>query len=270
MRRTWNKRTSNAGSKNKRTLNSKLEKTRYLERHPHLARYIPETKRLTRAGLLRMLRRYRMVYVKPVNGQGGQGVMRAERTGSGGKPRYRYQYGTKPRSFSAFDPFYRSMLRTKLKRSYIMQQGIPLLTYKKRRFDVRIMVQRTGKLPWRTTGHIGRLGHPKRIVTNYHSEGTPLPLEKLLSPYMKGPAKQRYIGKLRRIGLAISKQLNRKYTNFREIGVDIGIDKQLRPWLIEVNTAPDAFIFKVLKNKSMYRTVLRYSKANGRYRRTKG
>jgi len=269
MRTTQSKPSNRAGSmKGRRTVKSKLEKTRCLERHPLYRRYIPETRLLTRTRLRRMLRKYRTVYVKPVKGSQGQGVMRAERIGSGGKSSYRYQLGKKPRTFATFDPCYRSIMRSKLRGQYLVQQGIPLLTYRNRRFDVRIMVQRTDKLPWRTTGYIGRLGHPARIVTNYHSEGTPLPLEKLLSPYMSGTAKKRYIAKLSRLGLGMSKHLGGKYSNIREIGVDLGIDRQLRPWMIEVNTAPDPYIFKVLKNKDMFRTALRFSKANGRYKRS--
>ncbi len=262
-------RTTNTGkASGKRTLRSKMAKTRHLERHPMIRQHIPETRLLTRMTLERMLRRYGLVYVKPVNGTHGQGVMRAERL-SGSNDRYRYQYGTKARSFPTFDRMYSSIMRSKLRREYLVQRGIPLLKYRSRRFDVRVMVQRTGRLPWRTTGYIGRLGHPKYIVTNYHSEGTPMALELLLSPYMSGNNKTRYIARLRRLGLGIAKHLGAKYRNLREIGVDIGIDQRLRPWLIEVNTAPDAFIFKVLKNKQMFRTALRYSQANGRYKRTK-
>jgi hypothetical protein len=253
----------------KRTLRSKMEKTRELKRHPGIRSIIPETQLMTRDGLERMLRRYRLVYVKPVQGSQGQGVIRAEQIGRGRNCRYIYQLGTKPRSFASFDRFYRSLLRSKLRRQYLMQRGIPLLTYRNRRFDVRIMVQRTSRLPWRSTGYIGRLSHPRHIVTNYHSEGTPMALEQLLSPYMSGKIKLRYIAGLRRIGTGIARHLNKKYRNFREIGVDIGIDQRLKPWLIEVNTAPDAFIFRELKNKRMFRTVLRYSQANGRYKRTK-
>ncbi len=266
----WQRTAKSAAAAGKRTLKSKMAKTRHLARHPRIRQHIPETRLLTRATLARMLHQYGAVYVKPIKGTHGQGVMRAERlTGNGAKTRYRYQLGTKALSFATFDRLYSSMMRSKLRRRYLVQRGIPLLTYRNRRFDVRVMVQRTSRLPWRTTGYIGRLGHPKYIVTNYHSEGTPLALERLLSPYMHGISKTRYIGSLRRLGLGIAKHLGAKYRNLREIGVDLGIDQRLRPWLIEVNTAPDPYIFKELKDKRMYRTALRFSQANGRYTSTK-
>ncbi|UUZ97277.1 hypothetical protein LJK87_14445 [Paenibacillus sp. P25] len=36
-----------------------------------------------------------------------------------------------------------------------------------------------------------------------------------------------------------------------------------------MNTAPDAFVFNQLKDKRMFRKVLRYARANGRYRKAK-
>ena len=61
----------------------------------------------------------------------------------------------------------------------------------------------------------------------------------------------------------------RVYPGFKEIGVDIGIDKELKPWVLEVNTAPDPFIFNQLKDKKMFFKVLRYARANGRFLRVK-
>ncbi|MGO4276757.1 YheC/YheD family protein, partial [Paenibacillus sp. TAF58] len=44
---------------------------------------------------------------------------------------------------------------------------------------------------------------------------------------------------------------------------------ELKPWVLEVNTAPDPFIFNQLKDKKMFFKVLRYARANGRFLRVK-
>jgi hypothetical protein len=256
-------------SKSARTLKSKWTKTQFLLRDHHLRRYIPETRRYSRSALLSMLRKHRMVYVKPIKGSFGLGVMRAEWKPAAAPRPYRYQYLLKKRAFATYRQLFRSMNQNKFRRPYLVQQGIHLLKYAGRRFDVRISVQRTARLPWKATGYVGRLGHPKRIVTNYHSEGKPLKLETLLSPHLKKQQIRKYRTRLQRLSVRIAKHLQRHRPNIREIGTDIAIDSKHRPWILEVNTRPNSLIFKELKNKKMFRRVMRYSKANGRYKRVK-
>lgn len=251
--------------KRKSTLTSKWIKTQSLLRHKRLAGFVPETKLYGRTSLLAMLKKHRMVYVKPISGSGGQGVIRAERLPHARKAKYRYQLERKRGSFAQFPPFFHSLNRVRLRKPYLVQQGIPLLTYADRIFDVRVMVQRTAKRPWKATGYIGRLAHPGKIVTNYHSEGTPVRLETLLSPHVKGAKRREYRIMLQQLGQRIAEHLQKSHPNFRELGIDFAIDNTLKPWVLEVNTGPDVHIFKKLADKTMFHRVLRYSQANGRY-----
>ena len=98
------------------------------------------------------------------------------------------------------------------------------------------MVQRTQQLPWKTTGTIGRLAHPNKVVTNYHSQGTPLALDVLLKSYLKEPEMQEYSRILEELGVKIAMHLQNTFPGFREIGVDVGLDPKLHPWILEVNT----------------------------------
>ncbi|UUZ90327.1 YheC/YheD family protein [Paenibacillus sp. P25] len=44
----------------------------------------------------------------------------------------------------------------------------------------------------------------------------------------------------------------------------MAIDQKLYPWILEVNTWPDPWIFRKLKDKRIFRRIYRYSKAYGR------
>lgn len=251
----------------KRHVTSKWKKTKALLESKSLRTYVPDTKLFTSDNLHSMLMKYGMVYVKPVNGSMGRGVIRVDYEFTRNGPVYTYQLEKKSYAFPNFGRMYQSIKRNKLKRPYLVQRGIHLLKINKRTFDIRVMVQRTPSKKWKTTGYIGRLAHPRKIVTNYHSEGKPMPVEKLLRPFMQESKMKSYISNLESLGLQIANHLKQYYPGFREIGVDIGIDENLRPWIIEVNTLPDPFIFRKLKNKSVFNRVIKYSRLSGRFKK---
>ena len=205
-----------------------------------------------------------MVYIKPEIGTKGSGVMKVEQLKEGNRVAYRIQLGTSPHTFAKYEQLFQSVNKLKLKRSYLVQKGIRLLKYHNRFFDIRVMVQLSPRGNWETTGIIGRLAHPRKIVTNYHAGGTPLPLETLLSPYMANHEKKHFHSMLASLGERIAQHFHKKQSGYKEFGIDIGLDKELKPWIIEVNSRPDPYIFNQLKDKRMYRKIYRYAKAYGR------
>lgn len=223
---------------------------------------IPETVKFSKANLKNMLLKYGMVYVKPERGTYGNGVMKVEQSRDIHGTEYRYQNGTKIKTFGAFDTFYLSLKKTTRGRSYLIQRGIVLLKHGKHRFDIRIMVQLSPRGNWETTGLIGRVAQKGKIVTNYHSGGKLTAMEKLLAPYLNEAQQTEMLKILRKLGEDIGRFYHKKYPGFRQIGVDVGLDIYMTPWIIEVNTNPDPYIFKHLSDKSMYRKVMAYRRAN--------
>ncbi|MCD1258548.1 YheC/YheD family protein [Paenibacillus athensensis] len=245
-----------------RTLGSKWSKTNLLLRSKEVRPFVPETKILSTSHLLTMLNKHRMVYVKPIHGTSGNGVIRVERKPNGS---FVYKAGQAQRTFGTYNAMYAALSKSKLKRAYLIQKGIHLLTHQKRIFDIRVMVQKNLQEKWEVTGYIGRVAHPKKIVTNFHNSGKPLALEPLIGTYLNPTKTRSFINQLQSLGLRIAKQFQSVHPGFKEIGVDIGVDKQFKPWIIEVNTAPDPFIFNQLTNKQMYRKALRLARHHGRF-----
>ncbi|MGP0583936.1 YheC/YheD family protein [Paenibacillus timonensis] len=253
-------------SRHSRHVTSKWKKNAVLMQSSKLRAYLPETRRFSKEHLSNMLMKHKMVYVKPVNGTWGNGVMRVEYRPHQRQGSYQFQLEKIVRSYGSIDELYASIKKHKFRGSYLIQQGIDLLKYDQRRFDLRVMVQRTPQKVWTTTGIIGRLAHPKKIVTNYHSDGKLVAAEKLLSPYLKGPRLKSYLSTLQDFGEDIADHLKITFPGLREIGVDVAIDQKLRPWILEVNTSPDPFIFRKLKDKSIFRTIMKYARAYGKYK----
>lgn len=242
-------------------ITSKWVKTEALLRNEEMRSYVPETQRMSKEVIRLMIKRYAMVYIKPEIGTYGKGVMRVEQIEGKTGGLYHYQLGSKKRKFSSFDSMYQSILEHKSKGSYLVQQGIRVLKHKGRPFDVRVMVQRNGNGKWEATGIISRVAHPKKIVTNYHNGGTPKELRPLLKPYLGLSQATEYERILAKVGERAASALSKSYPHINMVGADIGIDSKYKPWIIELNTKPDPFIFRHLKDRGVLRKVLRYYRA---------
>ncbi|MBW5447507.1 YheC/YheD family protein [Cohnella sp. CFH 77786] len=229
-----------------------------LWKYSKLTGHVPEMKRMTMSSLISMLERHGMVYVKPVSGSMGIGVMKVEKFGKRG---IRYQSGKLRKSFPDIESGYASLLRASKGKAYMVQQGIHLAKYRKRPFDIRLMVQRKPRSGWTVTGWVGRLAHPRKIVTNGSQGGTIYPVRVLL------PKSGSLIKRMKRVGILCARRLHAQYPGVMQFGLDIAVDHKRRPWILEANTKPDPCPFTKLPSRRMLKRIIRYGAAWGiRYR----
>ncbi|MFC5530257.1 YheC/YheD family protein [Cohnella yongneupensis] len=239
-------------------MSSKWKKTEALLRNPSIRNLIPKTVRFNKAQLKKMLDNYRMVYAKPDTGSYGNGVMRIHQKNG----RFGYQHGERMKSFASLDALYEALRQETKHRSYLIQKGIHLLKYKGSRFDLRVMVQLNPNKAWETTGMIGRVAARRKIVTNFHNGGTPMPVSRLLSVHLSKSKAARKVKALEKLGVRTGITLRSKFPGLRVIGLDVGLDHSLTPWILEVNTSPDPYIFRRLPDKSVFRKIMRYARAH--------
>ncbi len=239
---------------------SKWRKTVALLRSPTLRKIVPITVRLSGGKLQAMLRKFGMVYVKPDIGMHGKGVMRVEIA----RGLYRLRVGEQDRFYSSFDEMYEVIRRKTAGKKHLIQKGVHLLRYRGRRFDLRVMAQLNPRKAWETTGMIGRVAAARKIVTNYHGGGTLVSVEKLLGSRLSQAKVRGKIRSLRKIGVRAGKAMRRKFPGVCEVGVDVGMDGSLTPWILEVNTSPDPYIFRKLPDKSIFKKIRHYAKAYGK------
>lgn len=210
-----------------------------------------------------MLNRYKMVYIKPDIGSYGTGVIRIEKV-QGNKRPYRYQKGLKARSFSTYSAMYQSLVQNIPRRKYLVQQGIELLRHRGHRFDLRVMAQKNPRNQWETTGMIGKVASPGKVVTNIRAGGSLKSVNTLLQSHMSASRLRTIKNTLRKLGVRSGVMMNRKFPRVNTIGLDVGVDHRHRPWIFEVNTNPALYVFKTLKDPRIYQKIHRYAKKLGR------
>ncbi|NHN30803.1 hypothetical protein G9U52_13260 [Paenibacillus sp. S3N08] len=237
----------------------KLGKYYFMKGFNSINTFLPDTRIATKSNIRAMLRLYESLYLKPDEGTGGHGIYKITKI----KNKYTLRSGTASKQFNSLDALYSSLHKQFSRNKYIVQKGIDLLKHNKRSFDIRVMVQKNRSKKLVVTGVIGRLAKPGKIVTNYHSGGTPLPIDSLLVSHLKRDKREKYIKRMEILGKEASNVLGKNYRSKRAFGVDIAIDSKMKPWILEINTRPDMSIFNTLKNKTMYKRILEYSRIKG-------
>ncbi|HEY8450088.1 MAG TPA: YheC/YheD family protein [Bacillota bacterium] len=206
---------------------------RWLAEDPVLRRHLPATWPLTRRRCRRAPSLARTgIIAKPRVGAVGYGVIYIRPVGR----RYRWMPDRGPVQIVG-----RGELRQRLeqllgrRRRYILQRAVPLARYRGRRFDLRVPVQRGEGGRWNIAGIAVKRARRHPFLTNLGRGGRahrPLPV--LTAVFGRQKAEQLLEG-LEQLGLRVAEHLSRRHPLLADLGVDIGIDRTGRPWLIEVN-----------------------------------
>jgi hypothetical protein len=252
---------------------SKWEKTVILRKNELVRPYIPDTRKYSSDHLKEMLNTYSVVFIKPDCGTYGIGVMSAELWSDQLDPKsnlqYKLRYGTKSELFSTTDELHAAVSSHIGKNAYLIQTGINMLTFRRSKFDIRALVQKTPQKTWETTGFIGRLAAPQKISTNYRRGGTIMTIENLFAPNLTPKQFANLYKEMKVLGVRVASQLAKRYPKLKEIGLDLAIDKEAKIWILEVNTLPALFPFKYLENKEIYKRIRRYATHYGRLKSAK-
>ncbi|MBB6733792.1 YheC/YheD family protein [Cohnella zeiphila] len=244
------------------TMSSKWRKTKVLTGSRRLARHVPRTEKLNERVLGSMLRRYGMIYIKPIAGSLGVGVMKVERIGA----QVRIHAGTRKTRHASSREAYRWILRHKRKGTYLAQKGIRTLRHRGRPVDFRVVVQRNydkGRA-WEITGMLARVAHPRKAVTNASQGGRIHPVPRLLAGTVGRSAAGTLLRRFRGLARTTAGAFGRAFPAMNELGLDIAVDRKLRCWILEVNTRPDLRPFSLLPDRAVLKRMLKLARGYGR------
>jgi hypothetical protein len=219
-------------------------------------KYLPATKRYTQETFREFVEHYGSVFVKPVAGSRGKGILKAWRQGE----RINVQKNVfQPRTFQNVDEAIRYIDHERQGKAYIVQQGLELATIGGRPLDIRVMMQREkpgGK--WLYSGMIAKIAGPSSIVTNVAiSRGAVMEVNEALRKSL-GWDEWRVrdcMNEMIQLAFHAANHFD-NYLFYRELGFDMAIDKKGRLWMIEQNTAPSHPLFAHLQtNMTLYRRI---------------
>jgi hypothetical protein len=233
---------------------SKMDKTVTLLTDLQIRNFIPDTRPFSPLNLARMLSLYPEVYVKPDEGGGGARVASINQQDS----RFVVHYRTNKTTYQTQEQVISFLQRLARGDLLLLQRGIAVLQIDGKPFDVRVCVQKPGH-EWLVTGLIAKVAAPGKIVTNRCSGGKPLALEKALHKAgISGENKTDVRQNLAVLAGRAALVLETKYPALRELGLDVGLDRNLHPWIFEVNTQPRYKSFLHLPDPEIYRKIDEY------------
>lgn len=233
----------------------KLTKHKLLSKSRSLTVSLPETFIMSKRSFIHAMGKYGTVIAKPSKGKGGTGLIKVT-TASAGV--YKVHRKKRVDKIIGLLPTY-NFIRPYMKGTYLCQQAIELAEIKGRPFDVRAIVQRK-KAKWYLTGTLAKIAGQGFFITNLvESKGKALPLSTAIrKSNIHGTSVARIEERVKQIALNTARQLQ-QYYNMNIVGIDLGIDKHGKVWIIEANLSPDKTYFLRLKDKSMYRRIMSLS-----------
>lgn len=208
--------------------------------------------------VLAMLERFSALYIKPVFGLEGRGIVRLHTENQ------RIILRTRKRGENSLQTFdsaagVAAYLRQRLRSGrYLVQQAIDLLEYQGSLIDFRCVVQKNQANLWVCRAIIGRFGVKNSIVSNISSGGRALPVEEILRRVLAKPAAAIAGMKeeMAAFALSVADRLDAYGINCGTLGLDLGLDRQGRLWLIEINNRdPDPSIALDVRDVQLYYTL---------------
>ncbi|QHW32338.1 hypothetical protein GZH47_17010 [Paenibacillus rhizovicinus] len=225
-----------------------------------VAPYVPDTFLYNREALPALLKRYRLMFIKPLHGSMGKFVYRIEWKENG--EIHVAMHSLSATYICAGTEELQTLLDKHLgEQRFLIQQGIRSHLLSQRHFDIRVLMQKNGKGEWAITNIVTRFAH-RRFFNTAVCEAVADAAEILpviFEPGEIGESARTLEAASRGAAQAAETQLGL----LGELSVDFIVDTRKKLWIIELNGKPHKSVYSDLKGiafeQRIYRRPMEYA-----------
>ncbi|KEO84226.1 YheC/YheD family protein [Tumebacillus flagellatus] len=205
---------------------------------------VPRTDRLRTAdGLERFTRTHPYVYLKPIGGSLGMGILAVKRRADHYVTRYRKQGRHQTAKFREARSLYSFVKRYNPDRIYMMQEGIHLMQHDGSPTDFRVHMHKNGAGQWQVAGIGAKIAGKGAVTTHVHNGGHVLAGDVVLRDWY-GDEAAAMRKKIEETSVRVAQTMEGMLQGpVGEWGLDVGIDESRRIWVFEANAKPGRAIF---------------------------
>ncbi|MBS4194936.1 YheC/YheD family endospore coat-associated protein [Lederbergia citri] len=130
--------------------------------------------------------------------------------------------------------------------NYLYQTFIPLIKVEDRPFDVRVVMQKYDPQNWRCSGIECRVAGENQDLTNIARGGKAMTLEEVIQESGKDFSYTKIQKNIVELCRRFCQLMDKKEGHFAEFGLDIALDEEGFPWILEANIYPSFKGFKAM------------------------
>lgn len=231
-----------------RGLSGKWNVYRSLKRKEIFRPHLPKTAKYVSSRQLAkwLLHHNHEVFLKPHSGTHGKMTLHVRRAGDGqdltviGRDSHNVQFHKHFHDWKTGAAWIEGFMG---ERAFIIQPYLQLTNSKGRPFDIRVLMQKNESGRWGLTGMAVRLGGQNSATSNLHGGGTAVGAGRFMNQEFGEPAAARIFDTIRRLSADIPEHLESCFGRLAELGIDFGVDRDGRVWIIEVNSKPGRSAF---------------------------
>ncbi|MDM5454933.1 YheC/YheD family protein [Peribacillus simplex] len=187
---------------------------------------------------LTFIEKHSVIYFKPASGSQGRNICRLTQVAE----KWKIEHSGHLRDVhfaDTYEKLYNALKRFSRKQAFILQKGISLFETDQRKVDFRILLHRNDQLQWKVTSMVARIGDPGTIVSNLAQGGLMKNGPDFLREAFDLHEASHIYQKLVRLAKNAAQALVENHDDsFGELGIDLALDTDTHPWIIEVNSKP--------------------------------
>ena len=226
-------------------LPNKLEVFQKLQLKKELQPFFLPTNKYTLSSFKKMISTCKEVLLKPINGSQGIGIIKVNRSLECVEVT---KDGEHHATFTSLILFHDWIMAKET--TFILQPFLKLHTANQEPYDLRVLLQKGKNGEWVDRFRAIRHGGVGKITANLATGGAILQYKEWLEQF-SNEEQHELEATITRLVRNLSKEIDKKFHPLFEIGVDIAIDCNLNPWILDINSKPGHKMIEMTANEQI-------------------